>query len=423
MGGDLTLARRRDSLRAVREALTGLAEVLWQASSDQLGPLFTDIDDVARLVEAARVAVLTEAVDRGDTAATLSHSRVGWVLEWAPSLQAGGAGALVAVVDATRERRCEALRAAVLEGRVSVRSAVVCLSEMSRLGRRLLPEAVPTVWEGIVQLAEHGGPRDIRALRPRLLATYGAPGELQADEERAKRLVALTQPYDDGDGLHEYRLRLDVEGKAVLEAALGPLSAPRPGTGVADLRSSDQRRGDALVEICRRAVGAGDAVPVTSKAQLFLTMDYHQLARNIGAASTTGSSDAGTLLAPATVRRIACDASVLPVVLGGAGQVLDCGRERRLFTTAQVKTMWLRDRGCTMHGCTMPAQWCDAHHLTHWLDGGPTDLANAALLCGYHHHLVHHRRLAGHLGPHGSVTWDLTRGSYDQHLTRRPGQQ
>jgi len=85
-----------------------------------------------------------------------------------------------------------------------------------------------------------------------------------------------------------------------------------------------------------------------------------------------------------------------------------------------TKALWLRDGGCTLPGCTMPAQWCDAHHLTHWLDGGPTDLANAALLCGYHHHLVHDRRLAGHLTPHGSITWDLTAGSYDHHLTRPP---
>ena len=136
----------------------------------------------------------------------------------------------------------------------------------------------------------------------------------------------------------------------------------------------------------------------------------------------TGSADAGTLLAPETVRRIACDAALIPAVLGTGGEVLDWGRERRLFTPAQVKRLWLRDGGCTYPGCATPAQWCDAHHLTHWADGGPSDLANAALLCGHHHTVVHQRRLAGQVRTEPGevpVEWDLQRGSYDAHLAER----
>src|SRR5687767_6406033 len=214
------------------------------------------------------------------------------------------------------------------------------------------------------------------------------------------RFVVLCQPFDTGTGIFEYRLALATEGKAVVEAALGPLSAPRPTDGEPDLRGSDQRRGDALVSLVRRAVTAADGVPTTAKAQLFVTIDYTQLkdslrAGTTGAGSTLGGPDAGTLLAPETVRRIACDADLLPVVLGTAGQVLDLGRTRRLFTPGQVTRLWLRDAGCTYPGCTMPPQWTDAHHLVHWTDGGPTNLSNAALLCERHHTLVHHRRLAG----------------------------
>jgi hypothetical protein len=149
-------------------------------------------------------------------------------------------------------------------------------------------------------------------------------------------------------------------------------------------------------------------VPTTAKAQLFVTVDYDTLtgrlaaqartarpgddtpegqhrAGQLAAGTVTGSADAGTLLAPETVRRIACDAALIPAVLGTGGEVLDWGRERRLFTPAQVKRLWLRDGGCTYPGCATPAQWCDAHHLTHWADGGPTSLENAALLCGRHH--------------------------------------
>ena len=71
----------------------------------------------------------------------------------------------------------------------------------------------------------------------------------------------------------EYRLRLDPEGKEVLEAMLGPLSAPRPTPDCPDLRSSDQRRGEALVEICLRAAAAGGEAPTTTKAAVFITIN------------------------------------------------------------------------------------------------------------------------------------------------------
>ncbi len=66
-----------------------------------------------------------------------------------------------------------------------------------------------------------------------------------------------------------------------------------------------------------------------------------------------------------------------------------------MFTSAQLKALWLRDKHCTFPGCEAPAHWTDAHHLTHWLDGGPTNLNNAALLCGRHHTIVHRDQLAG----------------------------
>jgi hypothetical protein len=137
-----------------------------------------------------------------------------------------------------------------------------------------------------------------------------------------------------------------------------------------------------------------------------------------GAGATVGGVDAGTLLAPETVRRIACDAAILPAVLGTEREVLDWGRTKRLFTPGQTRRLWVRDGGCTWPGCTIPAAWTDAHHLIHWVHGGATDLDNAALLCGRHHTLVHTRRHAGTL-THGRVQWDPTPGSYDRLLELR----
>ena len=196
---------------------------------------------------------------------------------------------------------------AVMSATVGVGNATVCVREMDRLVPRLRPEAVPSVWSALLDLAAAYGPREIKAVRPRLLAEYGAEGELQADQDLASRRVALSQPNDQGDGTFDYVLRLDVEGKTVLEAALGPLAAPRPADGVSDLRGSDRRRADALLELTRRAVSCPDGIPQVAKAQLFLTVHIDDVKNEVKAGTTVGGADAGTVLAAdGTPDRLRC---------------------------------------------------------------------------------------------------------------------
>lgn len=89
------------------------------------------------------------------------------------------------------------------------------------------------------------------------------------------------------------------------------------------------------------------------------------------------------------VRRLACDADLLPAVLGTSGQVLELGRSARLFPPHLRKALHARDRGCTFPGCTIPGPWTEAHHVTFWEHGGGTGIGNGALLCSFHHHLIH----------------------------------
>lgn len=103
---------------------------------------------------------------------------------------------------------------------------------------------------------------------------------------------------------------------------------------------------------------------------------------------------------------MACDGGIVPVVLGGRGEPLELGRTARLFTPGQRRALWLRDGGCTWPGCTMPAPWCDAHHLRWWSRGGTTDLTNAALLCARHHTRVHQHDSAATIDSAG-VTWHV----------------
>lgn len=239
--------------------------------------------------------------------------------------------------------------------------------------------------------------------------------EHDADLRRAHRsLIKGPGPL----GLSRYTLLLDDEGAAILDTAVDALAKPAKDaeTGAPDPRTPAARRADALLDLVTRAVSAPDGTPRQAKTTLIVTTDLATLTRQ---ARGAGRTLAGDLLTTDTIRRLACDADLIPMVLGSPGQVLDHGTTVRLFTPAQTRHLWQRDQGCSFPGCSKPPSWTDAHHLIHWADGGPTDLTNAALLCRAHHTVVHRHRYTaavtpGPSGPH--VQWDLTPGAYDHHL-------
>lgn len=267
----------------------------------------------------------------------------------------------------------------------------------------------------------------MRRLRPRLIAEHGRAGAFEDLHERLARAARLSMPRVESGDLTEYALWMTPEQAVTLEAAIGPLSspAPNPETGECDRRPAGQRRVEALTDVCAAASGRESVVDAGSSSALHVTMTLADLRSETGAGEVIGSTAGGTFLSPATLRRLACDAALVPHVLGAADEPLALGRLERLFTRAQRRHLWVRDRGCTYPGCTAPAAWTRAHHVRHWADGGPTDASNAALLCQRHHTTVHRRRLWAEVfrrpddrGRH--VVWDLTPGSYDRALADRP---
>ncbi len=91
--------------------------------------------------------------------------------------------------------------------------------------------------------------------------------------------------------------------------------------------------------------------------------------------ASVSTTDDGLDLAPSVVRRLACDADLIPIALGTHGEVLDVGRTQRLVTTALWRALVCRDAHCAFPGCTRPPVMCHAHHIIHWADGGHTKLA------------------------------------------------
>ncbi len=188
-------------------------------------------------------------------------------------------------------------------------------------------------------------------------------------------------------GLTGFKGFLDDLGVELLSTAIDGLAAPRPSVdGTADPRPAKVRRGQALIEVLRRFLDVGFApTQGGERPHVTVTMDLDALHGTLG----TAMLDHGGPITAAHARMLACDAMIIPAVLGSPSQVLDMGTAVRLIPNTIRRAITLRDRGCTFPGCDRPATWCDAHHVIFWADGGPTSYDNAVLVCPLHHRLVH----------------------------------
>jgi hypothetical protein len=188
-----------------------------------------------------------------------------------------------------------------------------------------------------------------------------------------------------------------------------------PEAALLDPRSFAQKQLAGLVAGCVVALSAG-RLPATGghRAQIMVTTGYKELAGEL-----TGPAHPvfGNPVSVKTVRRLACDASIIPVVLGSQSEVLDLGRASRFFTPAVRKALVVRDCGCAFPGCTMPAVWCEAHHIVPWYRGGRTSLNNGVLLCIFHHDLV--EQGDWEIVVEDSIPWFIPPGYIDPHRRRR----
>ncbi len=160
-----------------------------------------------------------------------------------------------------------------------------------------------------------------------------------------------------------------------------------------DPRRPDARLWDALIEACDR-LAATDSLPRDhgTRPRLIVTIDHESLQQQVidAGLARPGVTTTGARLSATTIRRLACDAEIIPSTLGTEGQVLDVGRTHRLVTTALWTALIIRDQHCAFPGCTRMPLACDAHHIQHWADGGATSLDNLVML-----RLSHESRVVG----------------------------
>jgi hypothetical protein len=255
--------------------------------------------------------------------------------------------------------------------------------------RGLPPEFVPIVETALVDRSADVSPAKLAADIDELRAACGVDDS--SDEQSAKkhrsRRFRLTDSFE-GTLVADGILTPEVGAKLrlALDAAARANSRPwEPDDG--DQRGPAQARHDALGEIADFYLGHADLVDDNGhRPQVVVTVDHDTLAGRID--NAYGRLDPDTPLAPETVRRIGCDAEVIPALLGSRAEVLDIGRATRSWPTAIRRAAWLQQSGrCAFPKCAR--RLAELHHVEHWAKGGPTALSNAAWLCAFHHWLVH----------------------------------
>jgi hypothetical protein len=298
------------------------------------------------------------------------------------------------------DRRWHQVAAGVVEGTVNLSQARVIVRALDDLPEKDVPADILTQAEAhLVAEAAHFGPKPLAILGRRILEVV-AP-ELYEDQERKKlddeeaRAARRTSLFirRHGDGTTKVSLRIPDSAASRLLTYLESFTSPRHGRG-ADHPLSERvpgylKLGRAFCTMLealdprRLPLHGGDATSV------MVTISLEQLRSGLAAAGfgMDGRISAGE------ARRLACNANLIPAVLGSRSEVLDLGRASRLFSPPQRKAMALRDQRCRAEGCSVPAAWCEAHHFkTPWSDGGRTDLADGKLLCPWHHHRAHDDR-------------------------------
>src|SRR6478735_789370 len=297
--GAASLAERRQVIAACREVTRDLHTVGYQCPSGELGDLVGDLAELIALSTAQLAAVVADAERRGVVEASQCGNTAQWVAEYGWHVRRD---AYTIAKAAKLLRRTELADAAdsVLTADVDLGTAVVVGEQYDKLAPDLTGEAKPVVLAQLLDVGATCGPSGVRKLKQEILARWGEDGQFEKHQEKCRRQIDLSPGRETSPGVWDYRLTTNNEGRSVLEAAIGPLSAPRVAkdgdgrpVGQPDTRTPGRRRGEALIEALRRSVTVTDpdtARPnANPKAVLMLTMDFEALKAQYGAAQALGT--------------------------------------------------------------------------------------------------------------------------------------
>ncbi|MGD9959926.1 DUF222 domain-containing protein [Nocardioides sp.] len=396
-------------LEAARDAVLEGAAVPAVAIAET--ELATAIDALSRLesqVAAWRLALVAEVDARGVAAGAAETGTDAWLAKLTGDTRAVAAGGLF--LARRLQETYDSTRAAFAAGRLRMDQVRVIVQAADRAPDGASAAQIREAEELLVAKAtgdanRSGRPMDARHLRQvarRMFETMSVQvadqheSELLGEEERRAHRETWLTLHDNGDGTFAGRFVIPELHGQLLRSALDRLTAPRRlgrdkgGELVVDptlptagpCLSWSERNGVAFLELLEHLPTAGHSGNV---ATLVVQLELDALLSGIGAAGL----DTGIRISATEARRLACEAGLVPAVLGGPSVPLDLGRTRRLHTPSQRQALSVAHDSCAVAGCERPFAWCEIHHLHPWSRGGHTDLDNALPLCGFHHRRAH----------------------------------
>ncbi|WP_300387362.1 HNH endonuclease signature motif containing protein [uncultured Nocardioides sp.] len=363
--------------------------------------LLRGLAQVASRLDALTATVLAHAVEVRVEETNGATTTATW---WADATTRTRATAHRDVKLAVALSRFTALAEALVEGRVNTEQAhaiVGALRDLETDGpAELEPVVVEQAEKHLVDCADGFDAKHLKVLGRHVL-TVVAPevGEaheaklLEDEERRAAERTRLTFA-SDGHGMVHGRFSIPALHGAMLAKAIQALTwATQDPAEVRQSKPTPVAAGQAFTELLER-IDAKDLPTVGGVgATVVVTMTIDSLMGGLAAAAL----DTGEVISAGAARRLACEAGVIPMVLGGKSEVLDVGRRRRFHTKAQRLAIAQRDKTCVVGGCDAPPSRCHVHHVIPWSEGGSTSVKDGRLYCSAHHAMVHDPKRSGRL--------------------------
>ncbi|WP_410665173.1 DUF222 domain-containing protein [Amycolatopsis sp. lyj-84] len=365
---------------------------LWRAGARELAHGVVERLSVARQALAEIGHYLVEIESRGPMELYGHGSTAGWYAETAritPKEARKTVARAIAVNDGRNLDGTPAPASAPIAGAAAAEGDLghQQLDPLLAVLKKIPAEARPGAEQILVDLARRAGPQEIITAGANLVARLDPDGNEPKDEDlKPPSRELFLRKRDDG----WWRLNglLDPEFGARANALFETWGQRRPvdDDGNHDQRTPAQRHGDALFDAIHYAM-TNDKAPTLSgdRTTVVVTIPLETLTSGLGAACVDGV----TQITARHARMLACDAKIIPAVLGSESEPLDIGRATRTVTPGQRRALNLRDHGCAFPGCHRRPKHCEAHHIQPWSQLGDTDLDNLCLLCRYHHMVIH----------------------------------
>ena len=386
-------------------------------SSEEYAALVADCERAVRRLQAVKLR-LVAAADQADVGVGSGMSGTGaWLAKQTRSTGATAAGQVALAVALGH---LPATEAALAAGEVSAEHASVIAQTTRHLPDRLDDAQRAAVEARLVDQARRLDPAALR--KKARQALNAAESQTEADrhhdhvlreEEDAAWAKTRLVLHDNADGTLTGHFTVPTLAGSILRKVIQQLASPRrarPGATDAQAGPTRERDGSlecdwphryglAFVELLEHL--PTDRLHHKTAATIVIQLQHDQLLADLRGAGL----DTGEEISAGQARRLACNAGILPAVLGGASLPLNLGRQQRFFSEPQRVALGTRHDTCAADGCDRPYAWCDLHHQDPWSHGGHTDLDKAIPLCGFHHRRIHDPAYWHRRHPDGTITF------------------